>query len=85
MVNLYGHSLSMTRTRNGDNDEVTIEMSNAAIADPCDRPITPSYWFFDNSSDHHFTCKEKQGQPTPTPHVVQHWTEHVNQDKARTV
>ena len=25
------------------------------MADPWDRPMTPSYWFFDSSSDHHAT------------------------------
>ena len=34
---------------------LTIERSRAVIADPCDRPMTPSYSFFDSSLDHHFT------------------------------
>ena len=36
--------------------KLTIETSKAVMADPCDNPMTPSYWFLDNSSDHHFTC-----------------------------
>jgi hypothetical protein len=32
-----------------------MERSKAAIAAPCDKPITPSYWFLDSSSDHHLT------------------------------
>jgi hypothetical protein len=34
---------------------LTMQRSNAVIAAPCDKPMIPSYWFFDNSSDHHFT------------------------------
>lgn len=37
-----------------------MERSKAVIAAPCDKPIMPSYWFFDSSSDHHLTCRSSQ-------------------------
>src|ERR1700733_6777951 len=37
-----------------------MQRSNAVIAAPCDKPMIPSYWFFDNSSDHHFTWSFNQ-------------------------
>jgi hypothetical protein len=44
-----------SKTNFGEAVVVTIEISNAVIAEPCDKPMIPSYWFCDSSSDHHFT------------------------------
>jgi len=45
----------LSKIKFGEAAALTIEISNAVIAEPCDRPMIPSYWFCDSSSDHHFT------------------------------
>lgn len=52
---------------------LTIERSRAVIADPCDRPMTPSYSFFDSSLDHHFTWLHSISLNSPKKKVIV-WT-----------
>jgi hypothetical protein len=41
--------------RKNVNAALTMDKSRPVIAEPWDRPMMPSYWFFDSSSDHHRT------------------------------